>query len=54
MHLKELTIRRNNALKRQCKILEEDGSIQIKIVYQAVLKFKKGTKTNGKHWNYSK
>ena len=41
MYLKELTIRRNNALKRQCKILEEDGSIQIKIVYHAVLKFKK-------------
>ena len=40
MQSKELTIRRNNALKRQREILEEDGSIQIKLVYPAILKFK--------------
>ena len=45
MQSKELTIRRNNALKRQREILEEDGSIQIKLVYPAILKFKtKGSK----------
>ena len=41
MYSKELTIRRNNALKRRLKILEEDGSIQIKLDYPAILKFKK-------------
>ena len=41
MYSKELTIRRNNALKRRFKILEEDGSIQIKLDYPAILKFKK-------------
>ena len=45
MQSKELTIRRNNALKRQREILEEDGSIQIKFVYPAILIFKtKGSK----------
>ena len=45
MYLKELTIRRNNALKRRLEILEEDGSIRIKRVYAAILQFKnKGTK----------
>ena len=44
MYSKELTIRRNNALKRRREILEEDGSIRIKLVYPAILKFKnKGT-----------
>ena len=42
---KELTIRRNNALKTRRETLEEDGSIQIKIFYPAILKYKnKGTK----------
>ena len=40
MYSKELTIRRNNALKRRREVLEEDGSIQIKLVYPAILKFK--------------
>ena len=40
MYSKELTIRRNNALKRRRETLEEDGSIQIKLVYPAILKFK--------------
>ena len=45
MQSKELTIRRNNALKRQREILEEDGTMQIKFVYPAILKFKnKGSK----------
>ena len=45
MYSKELTIRRNNALKRRRETLEEDGSIQIKLVYPAILKFKtKGSK----------
>ena len=45
MYSKELTIRRNNALKRQRETLEEDGSIQIKLVHPAILKFKnKGSK----------
>ena len=45
MYSKELTIRRNNALKRRLEILEEDGSIRIKRVYAAILQFKnKGTK----------
>ena len=45
MYSKELTIRRNNALKRRRETLEEDGSIQIKLVYPAILKFKnKGPK----------
>ena len=45
MYSKELTIRRNNALKRRREIVEEDGSIRIKLVYPAILKFKsKGTK----------
>ena len=45
MYSKELTIRRNNALKRRREVLEEDGSIQIKLVYPAILKFKnKGSK----------
>ena len=45
MYLKELTIRRNNALQRWHKIFEENGSIQIKLVYPAILKFKnKGPK----------
>ena len=45
MQSKELTVRRNNALKRQREILEEDGTMQIKFVYPAILKFKnKGSK----------
>ena len=45
MHSKELTIRRNNAFKRRREVLKEDGSIQIKLVYPAILKFKnKGPK----------
>ena len=45
MYSKELTIRRNNALKSRREILEEDGSIQIKVDYPAILKFeKKGTR----------
>ena len=45
MYSKELTIRRNNALKRRRETLEEDGSTQIKLVYPAILKFtNKGSK----------
>ena len=45
MYLKVLTIRRNNALQRWHEIFEENGSIQIKLVYPAILKFKnKGPK----------
>ena len=45
MYSKELTIRRNNALKRRRETLEEDGSIQIKLFYPTILKYKsKGTK----------
>ena len=45
MYSKELTVRRNNALKRRLEILEEEGSIRIKRVYAAILQFKnKGTK----------
>ena len=46
MFLKELTIRRNNALKRWREIPEEDGSIQIKLVYSAILKFKNKSSKN--------
>ena len=46
MFLKELTIRRNNALKRWREILEEDGSIQIKLVYSAILNFKNKSSKN--------
>ena len=46
MFLKELTIRRNNALKRWREILEEDGSIQIKLVYSAILNFKNESSKN--------
>ena len=46
MFLKELIIRRNNALKRWREILEEDGSIQIKLVYSAILNFKNKSSKN--------
>ena len=45
MYSKELTIRRNNDLKRRHENIGEDGSIQIKFFYPTMLKFKKkGTK----------
>ena len=47
MYSKEITTRRNNALRRRREILEEDGSIQIKLDYPAVLKFKKKGTRNG-------
>ena len=41
MFSKYLTIRRNNALKRQCQLLNNlDNNLQVKLIYPATLKIR--------------
>ena len=47
MYSKQLTARRNDALKRRYEMMKNDKTIQVKLDFPAVLKSKKrGTRSN--------